>query len=153
MNSKISIYQSCNHHPNDQEDHSSLAGGGHVAGVLAAVTLLPVHTIVLTIIILLISHRIQYNFLTKTPQLHTPVTPVSDTLAHLRITCLHLPSPETLCGFYLLLKKILCCSLFFFLFNIQKSHCSLLFAQNLLYLHMKPLGPCLTILTQNVPGV
>ena len=49
MNSMISIYQSCNHHPHDQEDHSSLAGGGHVAGVLAAVTLLPVHTIVLTI--------------------------------------------------------------------------------------------------------
>ena len=149
MNSKISIYQSCNHHPNDQEDHSSLAGGGHVAGVLAAVTLLPVHTIVLTIIILLISHRIQYNFLTKTPQLHTPVTPVSDTLAHLRITCLHLPSPETSCGFLSFSQE----DLFFFSFNIQNSHCSLLFAQNLLYLHMKPLGPCLTILTQNVPGV
>jgi hypothetical protein len=26
--------------------------------------------------------------------LHTPVTPVSETEAHLRITCLHLPSPE-----------------------------------------------------------
>merc|ERR1711983_465566 len=46
MSSKISIHQSCSHYPHDQEEHSSLAGGGHVAGVLAAVTLLPVHTIV-----------------------------------------------------------------------------------------------------------
>ena len=46
---------------------------------------------------------------TKYP--HIPVTPVSETEAHLLNTCLHLPS------------------------------------------QMKPLGPCLTILTQKVPGV